>query len=129
MCKNRLRVVSPSKHRSSPPRVYMDPNARGAAYHIHTIYIRRYGHRPTTLILWILDLHRLTGAKSHQPPKPQTRRLTKATDPRVPGSHGSQVTESHRPPNYGLTKSHPHTHMCWINLAYLRLPFGSPLGA
>jgi hypothetical protein len=83
MCKDRLRVVSPSKHIPSPPRVYMDPNARGAAYHIHTIYIRRYGHRPTTLILWILGLIESQTHRSHRPTGLPGAR---ATDHRIIGS-------------------------------------------
>ena len=48
------------------------------------------------------------------PQKPQTRRFTKPRAHQVPHSHGSQVTESHRPPkatdppNYWITESH-HT--------------------
>ena len=123
MCKDRLRVVGWSKHRPSPPPAYMDTNARGAAYHIHTIYIRRYGHRPTTLILWILDLHRLTGAKSHQPPNPQTHRIHRPASARV-----TWITGHRKPLNYWLTEKPPHTHMCWINLAYLRLAIWLAIG-
>ena len=130
MCKDRLRAVGWSKHRPSPPPAYMDTNARGAAYHIHTIYIRRYGHRPTTLILWILDLHRLTGAKSHRPPNPQTHQSHQPAGVRI-----TWVTGHRKPPTTRATellahRKATHTRTC-AGLIWLisGLPFGSPLGA
>ena len=103
MCKDRLRVVSPSKHRPSPPRAYMDPNARGAAYHIHTIYIRRYGHRPTTLILWISGLIESQTHRSHRPAGSPSHGLT-----RCHNHMGHRPPKATDPPNYWITESH-HT--------------------
>ena len=75
---------------------------------------------------WISTDSQVPKATNHRIHRP-----TKATDPRVSGSHGSQTTESHRPPRATELLAHrkpPHTHMCWINLAYLRLAIWLTIG-
>ena len=114
MCKDRLRAVGPSKHRPSPPRAYMDPNARGAAYHIRAIYIRRYGHRPTTLILWISGLIESQTHRSHKPTGLPIHGLTRC---HIHMGHRSpKATDHPEPPNYWITESH-HTRTGLIGLS------------
>ena len=87
MCKDRVRSVGWSKYRSSPHHAVLTTARVGPYYHIRTIYIRRYGHRPTTLILYT----------SHQTPespkgvKPPTHHFT--TEPLY---HRATLPPSHR---------------------------------
>ena len=102
MCKDRVRSVGWSKHRSSPHHAVLTTARVGPYYHIRTIYIRRYDHRPTTLILY--TSHRATYLWDHI--------IYKATEPRShrpTGSPGATFTwiTNHRKP--------PHTHTHWIN--------------
>ena len=56
MGKDRLRSVGVSKLQSSPPRPVLTTARVGIYGNTHTIYIRPYGIRDTTLILWSVTL-------------------------------------------------------------------------
>jgi hypothetical protein len=124
MCKDRVRSVGWSNHRPSPHHTVLTTARVGPYGYIHTIYIRRYGHRPTTLILY--TSHRATYLWDHIIYRP-------ASSP-IYGLTRCHIHMSHRPPKatdhriIGSPKATTHAHVLdW--LAYFRLPFGSPLGA
>lgn len=79
MCKDRLRSVKWSKHHPSPPHHILTTARVGPYGYIHTIYIRRYGTKITTLTPWILHPTRVTKPWAHQTTDPQTHRLTIGT--------------------------------------------------
>ncbi len=98
MGKDRLRSVKWSNRRSSPHHPVLTTARVGPYGYIHTIYIRPYGTRDTTLAPWISkatgsqahQTHRLTYPQTHQPPESQV------PEPQVPESLGHQ---SHQPPS------------------------------
>jgi hypothetical protein len=92
MWKDRKRSVGVSNWRSSPPRPVLTTARVGIYGYIHTIYIRRYGTRDTTLAPWIFKSHLFTGSQGHQSHRPQTHRATRLTGSQMPDPPGHRVT-------------------------------------
>jgi hypothetical protein len=110
MWKDRKRSVGVSNWRSSPPRPVLTTARVGIYGYIHTIYIRRYGTRDTTLAPWISKAtfsqgHRATRATDHRLTEPPATRLTGA---RATGSQGHWIAN--------LTSHHLH-HGVWVTRA------------
>jgi hypothetical protein len=99
MCKDRLRSVKWSKPRPSPPRHILTTARVGRYGYTHTIYIRRYGTRPTTP-----TPPGVTGSQVLESQGLQTHRVTR------PWSPGSLNPPTHQ--------SHHHQSLHWV--------FGSP---
>ena len=117
MGKNRVRFVGVSNWRSSPTRPVLTSARVGIYGYIHTIYIRPYGTRDTTLTPWISKNHLFTGSQAHRvtglpsyhlPPKPQTT-----------GSQAHRVTDS---------QAH-HWHLGTLALAPWHWHSTEPLGS
>jgi hypothetical protein len=110
MCKDRVRSVGWSNHRPSPHHTVLTTARVGPYGYIHTIYIRRYGHRPTTLILY--TSHRATYLWDHIIYRPASSPIYGLTRCHIHMSHRPpKATDHQEPPNYWLTQSH-HTRTC-----------------
>jgi hypothetical protein len=125
MGKDRRRAVKAYHARSSHARPVLTTARVGIYGYIHTIYIRRYGTRDTTLTPWISKSHlftesqghRLTRATNHQPPgsqvlKPPSHRLTRPLDHlshQPPMCSGAWLTEPPAPWSVTLPPHHFQT--------------------
>ena len=110
MCKDRVRSVGWSNHRPSPHHTVLTTARVGPYGYIHTIYIRRYGHRPTTLILY--TSHRATYLWDHIIYRPASSPIYGLTRCHIHMNHRPpKATDHQEPPNYWLTESH-HTRTC-----------------
>ena len=129
MCKDRVRAVKWSKHRSLPPHHILTTARVGRYGILYTIYIRRYGTKITTLTPWILHPTRITGSQTHkitglqvtgsQTTDSQIHRLTGSQGHRLtiytlapwitgPQTHRVTGSPDHRSQGHQATGSHGH---------------------
>jgi hypothetical protein len=131
MGKDRVRSVKWSNSHPSPPRAILTTARVGPYGYIHTIYIRRYGTRFTTLILWVSDLIESQTHRSHRPTGLLLHGTHQVPNP-VTGLPGAKATDHLKPPNYWITENH-HTRTCagliglfpatiWLTIGVLKPP-------
>jgi hypothetical protein len=101
MGKDRRRAVKAYHSRSTTTRHILTPARVGIYGYIHTIYIRRYGTRDTTLAPWISKSHLFTGSQAHRLTRPQAHRATshQAHRCQIHRVTGSLAHQSHQPPS------------------------------
>jgi hypothetical protein len=129
MWKDRKRSVGVSNWRSSPPRTVLTTARVGIYGYIHTIYIRRYGTRDTTLAPWISKSHLFTRSQGYQSHRPQTHRATIHQSHRCQSHRvtGSLDCQSHQPPSPPWCLDHqshrtnepPFTHVLGLQTHHL----------